>query len=105
MHGFPVLGYAGLWMRRLQLCRAVGVGGPLHPGSPLRFIAVWPAPLQVIEILSPVLATVTKINKQQGKADHSWLPFVGGPKGDLQAPQGGLLGVEGGRDHSCTAQR
>lgn len=92
-------------MRRLQLCGAVGVGGPLHPGSPLQFIAVWPAPLQVIEILSPVLATVTKINKQQGKADHSWLPFVGGPKGDLQAPQGGLLGVEGGRDHSCTAQR
>lgn len=75
-------------MRRLQLCGAVGVGGPLHPGSPLRFIAVWPAPLQVIEILSPVLATVTKINKQQGKADHSWLPFVGGPQGRLAGPTG-----------------
>lgn len=76
------------------------------PGSSGQSTAPWkpsallysirPAPLQVIEIHYPAPATVTKINKQQRKADHSWLPFVGGPQGDLQAPQGGLLGVDGG---------
>lgn len=61
------------------------------------FISVWPALLQAIEIHWPALATVTKINSR-GSLDHSWLSSGGGPKGDMSAPQGGLLEVCGGRE-------